>query len=59
MAWTLYISARKKSCCWWSDPERPSKRSAGEWYAKRAEVWSPGHAARVLSWLERDLFPFL
>ena len=30
-----------------------------EWYAKQAEVWSPGHAARVLSRLERDIFPFL
>ena len=30
-----------------------------EWYAKQAEVWSMGHAARVLSRLERDIFSFL
>ncbi len=30
-----------------------------EWYAKQAEVWVPEHAARILSRLERDIFPFL
>jgi hypothetical protein len=30
-----------------------------EWYGKQAEVWSPDHAKRVLSRLERDIFPFV
>ena len=30
-----------------------------EWYAKQSEVWVPEHAARILSRLERDIFPFL
>ena len=30
-----------------------------EWYAKQAEVWVPEHAARILSRMERDIFPFL
>jgi integrase len=30
-----------------------------EWYGKQAEVWVPEHAARILSRLERDIFPFL
>lgn len=30
-----------------------------EWYSKQAQVWTPEHASRVLSRLERDLFPFL
>jgi integrase len=30
-----------------------------EWYGRQAEVWSPDHAKRVLSRLERDIFPFL
>lgn len=30
-----------------------------EWYGKRSEAWVPEHAARVLSRLERDAFPFL
>jgi integrase len=30
-----------------------------EWYAKQSEVWVPEHAARILSRLERDVFPFL
>jgi integrase len=30
-----------------------------EWYAKQAEVWVPAHASRILSRLERDIFPFL
>jgi integrase len=30
-----------------------------EWYAKQSEVWIPEHAARILSRLERDIFPFL
>jgi hypothetical protein len=30
-----------------------------EWYGKRSEAWVPEHAARVLSRLERDIFPFL
>ena len=30
-----------------------------EWYAKQAEVWVPEHASRILSRLERDIFPFL
>jgi integrase len=29
------------------------------WYAKQSEVWVPEHAARILSRLERDIFPFL
>jgi integrase len=29
------------------------------WYGKQTEIWSPDHAKRVLSRLERDLFPFL
>ena len=30
-----------------------------EWYEKQAEAWDPEHAKRVLSRLERDIFPFL
>jgi len=30
-----------------------------EWYAQQPEVWVPEHAARILSRLERDVFPFL
>lgn len=30
-----------------------------EWYAKQSEAWVPEHAARILSRLERDIFPFL
>lgn len=30
-----------------------------EWYAKQSEIWVPEHAARILSRLERDIFPFL
>jgi integrase len=30
-----------------------------EWYGKQAEIWSPDHAKRVLSRLERDIFPFV
>jgi integrase len=30
-----------------------------EWYGKQAETWNPEHAKRVLSRLERDIFPFL
>jgi integrase len=30
-----------------------------EWYAKQFEVWVPEHATRILSRLERDIFPFL
>jgi integrase len=30
---------------------------AREWYHKEAETWNPDHAKRVLSSLERDVFP--
>jgi hypothetical protein len=30
-----------------------------EWYAKQSEAWVPEHAARILSRLERDIFPFV
>lgn len=30
-----------------------------EWHAKQLDTWSPGHAARTLRQLERDLFPWL
>jgi len=30
-----------------------------EWYEKQAEIWVPEHAGRVLSRLERDIFPFV
>lgn len=30
-----------------------------EWYGKQAEIWSQNHAKRVLSRLQRDLFPYL
>jgi integrase len=32
---------------------------AREWYGKHAPGWQPGHSARVLRLLERDLFPWL
>jgi integrase len=32
---------------------------AREWYSKRSEAWVPEHAKRVVSRMERDLFPFL
>lgn len=35
------------------------KTVALEWHAKQVETWSPGHAARTLRQLERDLFPWL
>jgi hypothetical protein len=35
------------------------KKIGREWYGKQAEIWSPDHAKRILSRLERDLFPFL
>jgi hypothetical protein len=35
------------------------ERVGREWYAKQAEVWVPEHASRILSRLERDIFPFL
>jgi integrase len=30
-----------------------------QWYAKQAEIWVSEHAARILSRLERDIFPFI
>lgn len=35
------------------------ERIGREWYGKQAEVWVSEHAARILSRLERDIFPFL
>jgi integrase len=32
---------------------------AREWYSKKSETWNPDHAKRVLSSLERDVFPFI
>jgi len=37
--------------------ENTFEKLGREWYAKRAEVWDPAHAARILSRLERDIFP--
>ncbi len=32
---------------------------AREWFAKRASIWSPSHATRVISQLEGDVFPWI
>ena len=32
---------------------------AREWFAKRAPGWAPSHADRIISRLERDVFPWL
>lgn len=35
------------------------KEVALDWHRRQAANWSPGHAARTLSQLERDLFPWI
>ena len=35
------------------------KAVASEWFAKQSPQWSPSHAARSLSQLERDLYPWI
>ncbi len=42
-----------------SRSEDTFERIGREWYGKQAEVWVAEHAARILSRLERDIFPFL
>ncbi|HEV2607453.1 MAG TPA: integrase arm-type DNA-binding domain-containing protein, partial [Xanthomonadaceae bacterium] len=32
---------------------------AREWYAKQSPQWAPGHAGKIISRLERDLFPWI
>jgi hypothetical protein len=39
--------------------EETFEKIGREWYGQQAEVWVPEHAARILSRLERDIFPFL
>ena len=39
--------------------EETFEKIGRQWYNKQAEVWVPEHAARILSRLERDIFPFL
>ena len=32
---------------------------AREWYATKSSIWAPSHGKKVISRLERDIFPFL
>lgn len=42
-----------------AESEDTFEKIGRQWYGKRAEIWDPAHAARVLSRLERDIFPFI
>jgi hypothetical protein len=39
--------------------ENTFEKIGREWFAKRAEIWEPAHATRILSRLERDIFPLV
>lgn len=39
--------------------ENTFEKIGREWFAKRAEIWDPAHAGRILSRLERDIFQLL
>ena len=39
--------------------ENTFEKIGREWFAKRAEIWDPAYAGRILSRVERDIFPLL
>lgn len=39
--------------------ENTFEKIGREWFAKRAEIWEPAHATRILSRLNRDIFPLV
>jgi hypothetical protein len=39
--------------------ENTFEKVGREWFAKRAEIGDPAHAGRILSRLERDIFPLI